>query len=257
MARSIEIPYAKEINMPLSTRKIHVCLILTIIICSALIISGCSALQSVGKSGPEVQSGSPEEEFDEIDLSGDEGESSDQEASADDPLTGFTCPESPETFELWSSYDIKFKTPGFGTWDITGSGGQLVSIAEGATDKAAYGLHQNEVRIPGFVKAEFSRDDQKCQFEQDLEIISQVSGKCQNGVIMVSIVTNFGEANTPMTCCVGEDCTTNPFMWLLPVVTYKIELSEANGFTMEKEFTGGEGYMSWKLQGVMLPVPID
>jgi len=221
-----------------------------------LILTSCSVLQLAAPS-----KGGDEGEFETIDLSGEEpgsGQAADSgENTTGDILKNFVCPESPETFELWSAYDIKFNTGAVGTWDINGSGAQLISVAEGITDNAAYGLNPGEVRIPGYVKGEFSRDDKICKFGQDLEIISGVSGNCQDGVIYLNVVTNFSEVNTEMTCCEGDDCHTGPFFWLLPVTQFDIKLSEANGFTETKNFAGGEGTLKWELQGVLLPVPID
>lgn len=238
---------------------------LILILCGSLALTACDALQGDQYASQEQALESGENgALDEIDLSGDSedgaGDNGDEEGSGepvDDILTNFTCPESPTPVELWSNYDVKFKTPQFGTWDIFGSGTQVITIAEGITDQAV-GEVNRASRNYGIVTANFSRDDQKCSFEDEIEIVSSVDGSCQDGVIYLNITTNFSEADTTITCCSDGDCDSSHFTWLLPVVQFgDVQFSEANGFYAEKEFTGGEGIMTWQISVALPPVPID
>jgi hypothetical protein len=239
---------------------------LILLLCCSLVLGACDSLAGSGQYSSQEQALESGEEgaFDEIDLSGAsedaDGDSEGEESSGepvDDPLWLFVCPESPTPVEISSNYDIKFKTPQYGTWDITGQGTQVITIAEGVTDQAVAEVNRAS-RNYGTVIANFSRDDQKCSFKDEIEIVSHVDGSCQDSVLSLNITTNFGEADTTITCCSNGDCDSSRFKWLLPVVQFgDIQFTEDTGFYAEKEFTGGEGIMTWQITVAMPPVPID
>ena len=249
-----------------SRRKIYIAIFM-LLMCGTLV--GCSVLGGVDQTEGDRTSDKTRREADDStdgkgvtgdsDPAGDESDQNLDQTYFGEKITNFSCPSSPEVYHLYARYDVKFKTPQFGTWDIKGHGAVLVSLAEGLDeDKNNLVLNPGEVRIPGIVNGNFSRKDKKCSFSSDLDIITSAYGNCDKGVVYLNVVTNFTDVNTTITCCTGDDCDDGPFFWILPVVTHDIKLSAANGFTETKEFTGGSGTMTWELLGTdidLVPIP--
>ena len=236
--------------------------ILALLLCGALV--GCSILGGSNQTGGDRTRDKTRREADDgsdgkgvagdSDPSG-EGESSLEPLYFGEPLDGFSCPNSPTTYQMGCYYDIGFKTPQFGTWDIEGQGGLLVSIIERLEPgEENLVLNPGEVRIPGVVRGNFSREGRKCTFGQDIDIITHAYGNCDKDVVYLKVITNFTDVNTTMTCCKDDECDDGPFFWNLPVVTYDLELSAANGFMETKEFEGGIGTMTWQLLSEAVPL---
>lgn len=177
----------------------------------------------------------------------------------DESMAGFSCPNSPEAYELWFDHDVKFDTPGFGSWDVMTSGAIVLSVAQGLSDNTVHMPFQpGEVIVPGTVVANFGRGDQTCNFEGEMEVIVNIDGYCDQAVVHLNVVENWGEVDTSMTCCsAGQDCDTFPFQWMLPVVQYEdLQFNAANGYQVVKPFAGGDGQLTWTLQVPVQPVPI-
>jgi hypothetical protein len=165
---------------------------------------------------------------------------------------------SPTPVELWIDHDIKFKTPQQGTWDIVVDGGIVITIAHRRGDLAVT-VPYPETRIPGYVEGKWSRDGQKCEFTQDIDVITTVGGKCEDRVLTLTIATNLTAVDLPVTCCSPDgDCDTEQVNWPLPAVSIPgIEFSAANGFAAKKPFNSDQGQFSWWLEEAILPVPIQ
>jgi hypothetical protein len=174
-------------------------------------------------------------------------------------MANFRCPNSPEAYELWFDHSVKFDTPAFGSWDVDTSGSIVLSVAEGLSENSVHMPFQpGEVIVPGTVNANFGRGDQSCSFGGDMEVIVNIDGFCDQGVIHLNIIENWGDVDTTMTCCsAGSDCDTFPFQWMLPVVEYgDVTFSQANSFQVTKPFAGGDGQLRWTLMPPVQPVPL-
>ncbi|MFP3854529.1 MAG: hypothetical protein ACLFWD_09580 [Anaerolineales bacterium] len=216
-------------------------------------------------SNPE---GSAEEgSLDLIDLSagdaqgadnGDQSSDQAQPALGDSSMADFRCPDSPEPYALWFKHAVKYDTPGFGTWDIVSSGMILLSVAEGLTDGTVHmPFSPGQVVVNGTASGNFGRGDKTCSFEAPMEVIVNIDGICDRGVVHLNIVENWGDIDTSISCCSGEDCDTGPFQWMLPVVQYEdVQFTAANGYQVSKPFGGGGGTLNWSLAAPIEPVPL-
>lgn len=219
---------------------------------SVLLAAACTTTLDPGESQEPDQSLATQEQP----VSDPGGETSGGEDLGD--MANFECPSSPEPFEMWFSHEVKFNTGVMGTWNIQTSGGILLSVAEGLSDQVKMMVLPGEVIVPGSVSAVFTRDNRTCSFEQDIEVISNVSGNCDRGVIKLDIVENWGDVDTEMTCCDDDGCDPGPFNWMLPVVQFTgVEFTAANGYKVTKPFSGGSGTLTWWIQPSLVPEPIS
>lgn len=233
---------------------------LTSMVLFSLLITSCSfplplLSDSQGASGGDEGMFEPIELSSDGDEAGGKGETNNNASS----MADFRCPDSPEPYALWFDHTVEYATPGFGSWDISTSGTILLSVAEGLSEGTVQMPFQpGEVVVPGSVNAGFGRGDQTCSFEGEMEVIVNVDGNCDRGVVHLNIVENWGDVDTTMTCCsAGQDCDTFPFQWMLPVVQYEdLQFTPANGYRVNKPFAGGDGQLTWSLQLPVEPVPL-
>jgi hypothetical protein len=239
--------------------------VLALVISLALVTTACnSPLPLLSNPGEGGEGTGGEDTFEPLDLSEGAGEvdssSADEAGDAEaDGMQDFQCPDSPDAYALWFDHNVKFDTPAFGTWDIITNGTIILSVAEGLSEGTVHMPFQpGEVIVPGTVYASFGRGDQTCRFEGAMEVIVNIDGYCDRGVVHLNIVENWGDVDTTMTCCSGnQDCDTFPFQWMLPVVQYEdIQFTSANGYQATKPFGGGSGQLTWSLQTPIEPVPI-
>jgi hypothetical protein len=198
-------------------------------------------------------------------LSGDEeglAAGSDQDSGSAEDESGdmedFECPFSPEAFEMWFNHDISYNTGMIGEINIKTSGGILLTIAEGILDDAVkMTIPVGQVTVPGVATATFERDGRVCQLEQELTVIVNVDGTCDDGVIKLNITENYGIIDKQLECCKEGDCRTGPFVMPLKVVQFgEIVFSSENQFQHDKEFGGGRGWFHWEITPPMPPVPL-